>query len=121
MESIWLLHHLQRIRQHYRSFGANAHIFFNPREDDRHLEATMATYGLRRAPLQGLFTAASTTAAVNMILAGVGIGLVCVEVGAPVGLAIAISIPMAILLFWVHVAYQQRRFAQVDTSYPEEQ
>jgi hypothetical protein len=119
MESIWLLHHVRRIRQHYRRFGPDALAFFHPRDDDRHLEATMATFGLRAAPLQGLFTGASTIAAVNMILAGVGIGLAGAELGAPVGLAVAIGIPVAIVLFWLHIAYQQRRFAHLDTSSSE--
>src|SRR3954468_681213 len=36
MESIWLLHHVRRIRQHYRRFGPDALAFFHPRDDDRH-------------------------------------------------------------------------------------
>jgi hypothetical protein len=119
MENIWLVRHLQRIRRYYRNLGPDAEVFFHPGEADRHFDAAMATFGLRRAPLQGLFTGASTIAAVNTILAGVGVALVCVELGAPVGVAVAVSLPVAILLFCAHVAYQQRRFAQVDKSYSE--
>jgi hypothetical protein len=116
MDSIWLLRHLQRIRRHYRSLGPDARAFFNPVEADRRFEAAMATFGLRRAPLHGLFTGASTIAAVNTILAGVGIALGCVELGAPLGPALAVSLPIAIVLFGLHVAYQQRRFAQLERS-----
>jgi hypothetical protein len=113
MESMWLLRHVQRIHQYYRSLAPDAEQFFDVPEADRHFEAAIATFGVRSGPLQGLFTGASTIAAVNMILAGVGIALVCVELGTTVGTALAVALPIAFLLFYAHVTYQQRRFAQL--------
>jgi hypothetical protein len=116
MESVALLRQIQRIRHYYRGLGPDARDLFDPPESDRQFDAAIATFGLRPAPLQLLFSGASTVAAVNAILGGVGIALLCVQVDLAVGAAVAVGIPVAAILFGSHVLYQQRRFAQLNES-----
>jgi hypothetical protein len=114
MESVVLLRQIQRIRHYYRELGPEARKLFDPPEYDRQFDAAIATFGLRPPPLQLFFTGASTVAAVNAILGGVGIALLCVQVDLPVGAAVAVGIPVAAVLFGSHVLYQQRRFARLN-------
>ena len=114
MESVVLLRQIQRIRHYYRGLGPDARDVFGPLESDRQFDAAIATFGLRPAPLQLLFSGASTVAAVNAILGGVGIALLCVQVGLAVGASVAVGIPVAAILFGSHVLYQQRRFARLN-------
>jgi hypothetical protein len=116
MESVVLLRQIQRIRHYYRSLGPDARNVFDPPESDRQFDAAIATFGLHPAPLQLLFSGASTVAAVNAILGGVGIALLCVQVDLAVGAAVAVGIPVAAILFGSHVLYQQRRFARLNRT-----
>ena len=100
----------QRIRHYYRGLGPDARDLFDPREADLQFDAAIATFGLHPAPLQLLFSGASTVAAVNAILGGVGLTLLCVQVDLAVGAAVAVGILVAAILFGSHVLYQQRRF-----------
>src|SRR4051812_40499176 len=113
MESVVLLRQIQRIRHYYRELGPDARRLFDPPDSDHQFDAAIATFGLRPAPLQLLFTGASTVAAVNAILAGIGIALLCVQLDLAVGAAVAIGIPVALILFSSHVVYQQRCFARL--------
>ncbi|HEY6399077.1 MAG TPA: hypothetical protein VIX82_16640 [Solirubrobacteraceae bacterium] len=65
MESVVLLRQIQRIRRYYRGLGPDARNLFDPPESDRQFDAAIATFGLHPAPLQLLFSGASTVAAVN--------------------------------------------------------
>jgi hypothetical protein len=116
MESVVLLRQIQQIRHYYRGLGPDARDLFDPREADLQFDAAIATFGLHLAPLQLLFSGASTVAAVNAILGGVGIALLCVQVDLAVGAAVAVGIPVAAILFGSHVLYQQRRFALLNQS-----
>ena len=116
MESLVLLRRIQRIRHYYRDLRPDARDLFDPPESDRQFDAAVATFGLRPAPFQLLFSGASTVAAVNAILGGVGIALLCVQVDLAVGAAVAVAIPVAAILFGSHVLYEQRRFALLDQS-----
>jgi hypothetical protein len=116
MESVVLLRQIQRIRHYYRRLGPDARDLFDPPESDRQFDAAIATFGLHPAPLQLLFSGASTIAAVNAILGGVGIALLCVQVDLAIGAAVAVGIPVAAILFGSHVLYQQRRFARLNRS-----
>jgi hypothetical protein len=116
MESVVLLRQIQRIRNYYRELGPDARKLFDPPASDRQFDAAIATFGLRPPPLQLFFTGASTIAAVNAILGGVGIALLCVQLDLPVAAAVAVGIPVAVILFGAHVLYQQRRFAWLNRS-----
>ena len=111
MESVVLLRQIQRIRQYYRGLQSEAQNLFDAPESDRLFEAAVATFGLRSAPLQFLFSGASTIAAVNSIIGGAGIALLFVQLDLAVGAAAIVGIAVAAVVFGLHALYEQRRFA----------
>jgi hypothetical protein len=114
MENLVLLEKMQRIRRYYGGLVPEAERFFNPAEADAQLAAAMATVGLRLPPLQLLFTGASVVAAINSMLGGVGLALLVARLG-HLGetAALLIGVPVAVLVFGLHLLYQQRRTAQL--------
>jgi hypothetical protein len=62
-------------------------------------------------PLEpGLFTGASVVAAINSIVGGVGVALLAAKVAHLVtGAALAVGIAAAVVLFGLHLLYQQQR------------
>jgi hypothetical protein len=70
--------------------------------------------GLRVAPLQLLFTGASVVAAINSILGGAGVGLLAARLGQlSDAVAVVVGLLVALVLFGLHLLYQQRRSTQV--------
>jgi hypothetical protein len=116
MESVVLLRQIQRIRQYYRGLGPDAPNLFDAPESDRLFDAAIATFGLRPAPLQLLFSGASMVAAVNSIIGGAGIALLLVQVDLAVGAAAVVGIAVAGVVFGFHVLYEQRRFAWLNRT-----
>jgi hypothetical protein len=72
--------------------------------------AAMATFGLRAWPAGMLFTGASVIAAMNCIVGGVGSALLAANVGNfGAGVALPVGIVVAVILFGLHLLYQQRQ------------
>jgi MFS family permease len=109
-QNIEFLRRMQKIRGHYRTLLPEAEEFFDPPGRDAELAAELATVGLSRGPAALLFTGASTIAAVNSILGGVGVALVLAR---PIRLdetaATAVGALSALLLFGLHLMYEHRR------------
>jgi len=104
------LRRMQRIRTYYRGLVPEAEQFFDPPDEDAELQAELATVGLRRGPGALLFTGASTIAAVNSILGGVGVALLVGRVTrASEGAVLSVGTAAAALLFGAHLLYQGRR------------
>jgi hypothetical protein len=77
-------------------------------------QAAVATVGLRASPAQALFTGASVVAAINSILGGAGVALLAGRVGdLGDGAALTVGGAAAVLLFGLHLGYQQRRVANL--------
>jgi len=77
-------------------------------------QAAVATVGLRASPAQALFTGASVVAAINSILGGAGVALLAGRVGdLGDGAALTVGGATAVLLFGLHLGYQQRRVANL--------
>ena len=75
-------------------------------------QAAVETIGLRASPGQALFTGASVVAAINSILGGAGMALLVGRLGHPGdGAALTVGAAAAVLLFGLHLGYQQRRVA----------
>lgn len=110
LQNIQFLLRIQKIRGHYRTLLPEAEEFFDPPEQDAELEAELATVGLHPGPAAMLFTGASTIAAVNSILGGAGLALLCAR---SIRLAetaeTAIGVVAAVLLFGGHLMYEHRR------------
>jgi hypothetical protein len=113
LENVVLLRHMQDIRAFYRTLATDDHSVFDAPHADSVFGAAVATIGLRSAPAQALFTGASTIAAVNAMLAGVGAALLIWHVGAGTAAAIAVGVPVALVWFVVHVGYEQRRVGRL--------
>jgi MFS family permease len=114
VENLVLLRKMQDIRGYYRGLVPEAGRFFDPPEADALYQAALGTVGLRVAPLQMLFTGASVVAAINSILGGAGVGLLAVRLGR-LGdtVAVAVGLVVALILFGLHLLYQQRQGTQV--------
>jgi hypothetical protein len=112
LENLVLLRQMQRIRGYYRGLVPEAGEFFDPLEADVLYQAAVATIGLRASPAQALFTGASVVAAVNSILGGAGLALLAERLGhLGDGAALTVGGAAAVLLFGLHLGYQQRRVA----------
>jgi hypothetical protein len=114
IENLVLLRQMQRIRGYYRDLVPEAKQFFDPPETDMLHQAAMATVGLRASPLRMLFTGASLVAAINSIVGGTGLALLVARLGhLGDAAALAVGLAVALILFAMHVLYQQRRIAHV--------
>ena len=114
VENLVLLRQMQRIRGYYRGLVPEAGEFFDPPEADVLYQAAVATIGLRASPAQALFTGASMVAAINSILGGAGLALLVGQLGhLGDGAGLTVGVAVALLLFGLHLQYQQRRVAHL--------
>ena len=114
LENLVLLGQMQRIRGYYRGLVPEAGEFFDPPEANVVYQAAVETIGLRASPGQALFTGASVVAAINSILGGAGVALLAGRVGdLGDGAALTVGGAAAVLLFGLHLGYQQRRVANL--------
>ena len=103
-----------RIRGYYATLVPEADQFFGPAAEEERFSAAMATVGLRARPAGMLFTGASVIAAINSILGGVGAALLVARVASlATGAALAVGIAAAVVLFGLHLLYQQQRAASL--------
>jgi hypothetical protein len=110
LENLVLLGQMQRIRGFYRTLVPEADQFFGPAAEDERFSAAMATVGLRARPAGMLFTGASVIAAINSIVGGVGVALLAAKVGhLATNAALSVGITAAVVLFGLHLLYQQQR------------
>jgi hypothetical protein len=121
MENLVLLRQMQRIRGYYRTLVAEADQFFGPTAEAERFSASMATVGLRARPAGMLFTGASVIAAINSVVGGVGLALLAAKVASlATGAALAVGIAAAVVLFGLHLLYQQQRAASLVLRPPVE-
>jgi len=114
LEYLVLLRQMQRIRGYYRTLVPEADQFFGQAAEAERFSAAMATVGLRARPAGMLFTGASVVAAINSMVGGVGLALLAAKVASPAtGAALAVGITAALVLFGLHLLYQQQRAASV--------
>jgi hypothetical protein len=110
LENLVLLRQMQRIRGYYRTLVPEAEEFFGPAEEAARSSAAMATVGLRARPAGMLFTGASVVAAINSIVGGIGVALLAARVGSlTVSSALPVGIAAGVVLFGLHLLYQQQR------------
>jgi len=114
LENLALLWQMQRIRGYYRTLVPKADQFFGPAAEAERSSAAMATVGLRAWPAGMLFTGASVIAAINSVAGGVGLALLVAKVASlATGAALAVGIIAAVVLFGLHLLYQQQRGASL--------
>ena len=112
LKNLEFMRRMQRIRGYYRTLHPDAEQFFDASEADTELAAELATVGMRRGLGSMLFTGASTIAAINSILAAVGLALLAGRVdGIQSGVVVAVGILAGLVLFVLHLVHQRRRSA----------
>jgi len=110
LENLVLLGQMQRIRGYYATLVPEAEQFFGQAAEAERFSAAMATVGLRARPAGMLFTGASVIAAINSMVGGVGLALLAAKVASlAAGVALAVGITAAVVLFGLHLLYQQQR------------
>ena len=88
--------------------------FFGQAAEEERFSAAMATVGLRARPAGMLFTGASVIATINSIVGGIGAALLAAKVASlATGAALTIGITAAVVLFGLHLLYQQQRAASM--------
>jgi hypothetical protein len=88
--------------------------FSDPPETNAQFHAAIGTVGLRTPPWERLFTGASLVAAINSILGGAGLAVLVARVAAlEDGAALTVGAVLALVLFVLHLLYQQCRSAHV--------
>jgi hypothetical protein len=114
LENLVLLGQMQRIRGYYRTLVPEADQFFGQAAEEERFSAAMATVGLRARPAGTLFTGASVIAAINSVVGGVGLALLAAKVGhLAASAALPVGITAAVVLFGLHLLYQQQRAASL--------
>jgi hypothetical protein len=114
LENLVLLRQMQRIRGYYRTLMPEADQFFGQASEEERVSAAMATVGLRARPAGMLFTGASVVAAINSMVGAVGLALLAAKVASlATGAALAVGIVAAVVLFGLHLLYQQHRGASL--------
>jgi hypothetical protein len=112
LENLVLLGQMQRIRGYYRTLVPEADQFFGQAAEAERSSAAMATVGLRARPAGLLFTGASVLAAINSVVGGVGVALLAAKVASlATGATLVVGIAAAVVLFGLHLLYQQQRAA----------
>ena len=114
LENLVLLRQMQRIRGYYRTLVPEADQFFGQAAEDERYSAAMATVGLRARSAGMLFTGASVVAAINSVVGGVGLALMAAKVTSlATSAALAVGSTAAVVLFGLHLLYQQERAASL--------
>jgi len=121
LENLVLLRQMQRIRGYYATLVPEADRFFGPAAEEERSSAAMATVGLRARPAGMLFTGASVVAAINSMVGGVGLALLAAKVASlATGAALVVGVAAAVVLFGLHLLYQQQRAAPLVLRSPAE-
>lgn len=116
IQNVIYLAGIARIRARYRTLSREAVQFF-PSWGDAEDETgqALASLAVTRSPLVGLFTTASTVAAINSVVAGAGVVLLLVRL---FGIDLAVAVPAGVVLSAVLMAvfyrYQDRRYTAAD-------
>ena len=115
MANLNSLRAIVRIRRFYAGLVPEASRFFGAPDSDGDTATAFTFLGTTRSWVNALFSMASTLAAVNSLVAGVGVVILLVAIfgSSSFGLAVAIASVLVIVLMVGAVAYQLRRFAHM--------
>ena len=115
MANLNSLRAIVRIRRFYAGLVPEAAKFFGQRDADGDTAAALTFLGTTQSWINALFSMASTLAAVNSLVAGVGVVILLVAIfgSRSFGVAVSVAAVLVIVLMVAAVAYQLRRFAQM--------
>src|SRR5262252_745816 len=112
MANLSSLRAIVRIRRFYAGLLPEAEKFFGQHNADGDTTTALTFIGITRSWINALFSMASTLAAVNSLVAGVGVVILVVAMfgSGSLGLGVAAAVVLVIVLMVAAVAYQLRRF-----------
>ena len=115
MANLNSLQAIVRIRNYYADLVPEAERFFGQRRAKDDAATALTFLGLSRSWINALFSMASTLAAINSLVAGVGIVVLLVTIfgAGSLGAAAFIGVMLVIVLMVAAVAYQLRRYAEM--------
>lgn len=115
MANLNSLRAIVRIRRFYAGLVPDAEKFFGDHGAGGDTSIALNFLGITRSWVNALFSMASTLAAINSLVAGVGVVILMVSIFGTQSLGIAVGIAAVIVvgLMALAIAYQLRRFAQV--------
>lgn len=115
MANLNSLRAIVRIRRFYAGLVPEAAKFFGQHDARGDTAMAFSFLGTTRSWINALFTMASTLAAINSLVAGVGVVILFVALFGPgsLGLAVATAAVLVIVLMVAAIAYQLRRFTQM--------
>jgi hypothetical protein len=118
MANLSSLRAIVRIRRFYAGLLPEAERFFGQHDAEGDTATALTFIGISRSWTNALFSMASTLAAINSLVAGVGVVILLVAILGPgsLGLAVTVAVALVIGLMVAAVAYQLRRFAQLVAS-----
>jgi hypothetical protein len=119
VQNVTCLAHIARIRRYYRTLSPEAPSYFTVlggAEEDEGGQA-LAALALRRSRLVGFFTTASMIAAINSIVAGVGVALAGARAlgTAPAVVTVSLGLAVAVTGMTVFYLYQDHRYRVLDS------
>lgn len=114
MANLNSLRAIVRIRRYYAGLVPDAANFFGDHGSHGDTTSALSSLGVTRSWVNALFTMASTLAAINSLVAGVGVVILLVSMLGiqSIGLAVGVAAVLVIALMVLAVAYQLRRFTQ---------
>ena len=115
MANLNSLQAIVRIRRYYAGLLPEAAKFFGQPANEDDAATALTFLGTTRSWINVLFSMASTLAAINSLVAGVGVVILLIGIFGfrSLGVSVAIGAMLVILLMLAAIAYQLRRFEQM--------
>ena len=111
IEDLQYLYAIQQIRSYYRSLVPDRLTFFADITIGDPKVATTHAMGMSQSPWNVVFTAGGMIAAINSILAGIGIALILRGAGLVIAIAASCGAITAVVIYGLHLRWALSRYA----------
>src|SRR6266480_3204726 len=111
IEDLQYLYAIQQIRSYYRSLVPDGLSFFADITIGKPRVAATHAMGMSPSSLNVVFTAGGMIAAINSILAGIGIALILRGAGLVIAIAASCGAITAVVIYGLHLRWALRRYA----------
>jgi hypothetical protein len=111
IEDLQYLYAIQQIRNYYRSLVPEGLTFFADIPIGNPKVAATHAMGMSQSPWNVVFTAGGMIAAINSILAGIGIALILRDAGLVIAIAASCGAITALVIYGLHLRWALRRYA----------
>jgi hypothetical protein len=111
IEDLQYLYAIQQIRSYYRSLVPDGLTFFADIPIGNPKVAATHAMGMSQSPWNVVFTAGGMIAAINSILAGIGIALILRDAGLVIAIAACCGAIAALVIYGLHLRWALSRYA----------